>query len=118
MSHLGKPCDRNTKHGPAVAEEYAMEKIAQHLLIDLNIGKIRPDDEAILGRQTITDGDTKGSKRLIEEQASIIPEFALIAEYFLDIEYSINLCLVGFISLQGHVQSCVEYLCVRSTRLS
>ena len=105
MSHLGKPCDRNTKHGPAVAEEYAMEKITRHLLIDLNIGKIRSDDEAILARQTITDGDTKGSKRLIEEQASIISEFALIAEYFLDIEYSVKFMSGGFHKL---ARSCAE----------
>ena len=43
-----------------------MEKIAKCLLIDPVTGKLRPDGEAILVEQVIADGDTKGSKRMIE----------------------------------------------------
>ena len=82
LTHPGKPCHRNTKHGPAVAEEYAMEKMAKYLLIDPETGKLRPDNEAILCREIIADGDTKGSTRLIKVQAEIVPEFAGVSRVF------------------------------------
>ena len=43
LKHEGKPCYRNTKHGPACAEEFAMEKIARALLIDPETGKLLPE---------------------------------------------------------------------------
>ena len=63
LKHDGK-CYINSKHGPAVAEEFALEKIAEDLLIDPVTGKLRPDDEAILVDWFVADGDTKGASRV------------------------------------------------------
>ena len=105
LTHPGKPCHRNTKHGPAVAEEYAMEKMARYLLIDPKTGKLCPDNEAILCREVVTDGDTKGSTRLINVQAEIVPEFAGVAEYFPDIGHFVKCISGAFHKLAG---SCAE----------
>ena len=53
LCHPGKPCYCNTKHGPAVAEEYAMEDLGKFLVVDHTTGKLRPDDEVILGLHII-----------------------------------------------------------------
>ena len=42
-----------------------MEDLGKDLLINPLSGKFLPADEAILALQCITDGDTKGAKRLI-----------------------------------------------------
>jgi hypothetical protein len=72
LQHDGE-CSRNSKHGPAVAEEYAMEYLAEYLLKDPVTNKLRSDEEAILVDWFIADGDTKGAVRFIKKQASIIP---------------------------------------------
>eukprot|EP00986_Skeletonema_menzelii_P020007 scaffold29846_cov211-Skeletonema_menzelii.AAC.1 len=89
LKHDGE-CSRNSKHDPAVAEEYACELIARDLLVDPATGKLRPDDEAILVDCFISDGDTKGAKRFIATQASIVPEFEEIAIYLPDIGHFIK----------------------------
>ena len=96
LKHPGKPCYRNTKHGPAVAVEYAMEKMGKFLLIDPETGKLRSDEEPILCREVIADGDTKGSNRLIRVQSEIVPEFATIAEYYPDICHFVKCISGGF----------------------
>jgi len=58
MKHEGK-CYRNSKHGPAISEEYACVEAARRLLIDEN-GVIRPDDEAVFLCKITTDNDTRG----------------------------------------------------------
>ena len=40
LKHPGIECCRNTKYGPAVAEEYALEYLAKHLLVDPETGKL------------------------------------------------------------------------------
>ncbi|KAL7545351.1 hypothetical protein ACHAWF_015517 [Thalassiosira exigua] len=102
FSHPGKPCYRNTKHGPAVAEEYAMEKMARYLLVDPETGKFRSDEEAILGREIIADGDTKGSKRFIKVQSEIVPSFVGVAEYFPDIGHFVKCISGGFHKLASN----------------
>ena len=42
-----------------------MEKMGHFLLIDPENGKLCSDKEAIVCREVIADGDTKGSNRLI-----------------------------------------------------
>ncbi len=89
LQHDGE-CSRNSKHGPAVAEEYAMEYLAEYLLKDPVTNKLRSDEEAILVDWFIADGDTKGAVRFIKKQASIIPEFDGTAEYIPDIGHFIK----------------------------
>lgn len=89
LKHEGE-CHINTKHGPAVAEEYALESIAEYLLIDPETKKLRSDDEAILVDWFVADGDTKGAIRFIKKQASIIMEFEGKAIYVPDIGHFIK----------------------------
>ncbi|KAL7545104.1 hypothetical protein ACHAWF_008471 [Thalassiosira exigua] len=93
LRHEGQ-CNRNTKHSPAVAEEYAMEDLAEYLLIDPETGKMRPDDEAILAEYVVADGDTKGPKRFINKQAEIVPAFDNRAMHIPDIGHFIK-CISG-----------------------
>ena len=82
-----------------------MEKMARYLLIDPKTGKLRPDNEAILFREDIADGNTKGSTRLIKVQADFFPGFDGVAEYFPDIGHFVK-CISGvFHKLTG---SCAE----------
>ena len=59
LKHEGT-CYINSKHGPAVAEEHALEWLAEYLLIDPQTKKLRNDDEAILVDLFVADGDTSG----------------------------------------------------------
>mmetsp|Transcript_1674 Transcript_1674/g.2723 ORF Transcript_1674/g.2723 Transcript_1674/m.2723 type:complete len:294 (-) Transcript_1674:121-1002(-) len=100
LKHDGQ-CYINSKHGPAVAEEYALESIAEYLLIDPVTKKLRPDDEAILVDWFVADGDTKGAIRFINKQASIIQEFDSIAIYMPDIGHFIKCISNGLFKLSG-----------------
>ena len=96
LCHPGKPCYRNTKHGPAVAEEYAMEDLGEFLVVDHTTGKLRPDDEVILGLHIIADGDIKGPKRFIKKQAEIVPELIGKADHIPDIGHFIK-CILSIV---------------------
>eukprot|EP00985_Skeletonema_marinoi_P018417 scaffold10289_cov75-Skeletonema_marinoi.AAC.1 len=89
LKHNGT-CARNSKYSPAVAEEYALERIAEYLLIDPETGKLRPDDEAILVDCFVSDGDTKGATRFIATQARLVKEFDGKAIYLPDIGHFIK----------------------------
>ena len=82
-----------------------MEKMGKFLLIDPETGKLRSDEEAILCREVIADGDTKGSNRLIRVQSEIVPEFATIAEYYPDIGHFVK-CISG--GLHHLAKNCAE----------
>jgi len=73
LSHSGV-CHRNTVHGPATAEEYAFEDIAVSYLLDPKTRELLPDDEAIFVDQMVTDGDSRGAKRLIQKQVDVLLE--------------------------------------------
>ena len=75
MAHEGI-CYRNSKHNPASAEEYQAKEVARDLLVDED-GNYRGDDVAIFAAETITDCDTRTSKKLIQEQAEIIGDAAI-----------------------------------------
>ena len=90
LSHPGQPCQRNSAHGPAGAEEHALDSLAKFLLIDPKTNKFRLDDEAILVNHFIADGDTKGPKRFIAQQAEFVPSFAGKGEYLPDIGHFIK----------------------------
>ena len=66
LAHDNK-CHINSKNGPAGAEEKAMGKLAEYLLIDQDIGDFRSGNEAILGSLVVSDGDTTGPNRFIKE---------------------------------------------------
>ena len=68
FNHGGK-CYCNLKHSPAVANEYAFQHAAQQLLA-------LPDDEAMLGNEVITDGNTCGTHKFIEMWNKVIGEAA------------------------------------------
>ena len=99
LSHPGKKCYRTSKHGPASAEEYAVENLAQFLLIDPETGNFRPDDEAILANIIVADGDTKGPNKFIGKQAALVPSFAGKAEYLPDIGHFIKCISNAFFGL-------------------
>lgn len=63
--------DRNSKYGPAVAEEFALEKAGYNLLFE-EIGKLRPAEEAVFLLNVGGDGDSKGAKRLIQKQVDAL----------------------------------------------
>jgi hypothetical protein len=69
LNHPGT-CYRNSKHGPAVAKEYAMER-AGEIFLDTD-----DDDEAIFGDEIVCDGDTRGPMRFIAKQIEIIGKAA------------------------------------------
>ncbi|KAL7531549.1 hypothetical protein ACHAWF_003816 [Thalassiosira exigua] len=117
LKHPGKPCYRNSKQGPAVAEEYAMEKMAKYLLVDPESGKFRPDDEAILGREIIADGDTKGAKRFIKVQSELVPSFTGVAEYFPDIGHFVKCISGGFHKLATNCAELRGVLLLESPRI-
>ena len=68
LQHDG-PCYRNSKHGPAVAEEHALEEAAE-ILLSL------PDDQAIFGAPVVSDGDCRGPKKFIQKQRDIVGDAA------------------------------------------
>jgi hypothetical protein len=63
IEHAGK-CHQNSKHSPAVAEEFACEHAGRFLLCGDTNG-VLPDDEAIFLEEIVLDGNTKGPARLI-----------------------------------------------------
>jgi hypothetical protein len=78
FEHEG-PCSRNSKHSPAVAEEYAAEA-AGKFLAEL------PDDEAIFGYRVVSDGDTRGTTKFIASQVKVLgEEISGLAEHEPDI---------------------------------
>ena len=76
ISH-GGVCHKNTTASPAVAEEIACEKIAKALLLDDDCNFL-PENEAIFVLNIVSDGDTKGSLKLLATQAKIVGEDATI----------------------------------------
>ena len=99
LRHDGK-CYRNTALSPAQAEEVALEELAETLLIDPKTKEFRSDDEAILAQQFVTDGDTKGAKRFILKQVSLVPSFAAKAEQIPDIGHFVKAINNGFYQLK------------------
>ncbi|EJK58916.1 hypothetical protein THAOC_20921 [Thalassiosira oceanica] len=104
LLHEGR-CYRNTALSPAQAEESALEELAETLLIDPQTNKFRSNEEAILALQVVTDGDTKGSKRFINKQVSLVPCFAGKAEQIPDIGHFIKAINNGFYKLK---ETCPE----------
>uniref|UniRef100_A0A7S2M0G8 Mutator-like transposase domain-containing protein n=1 Tax=Skeletonema marinoi TaxID=267567 RepID=A0A7S2M0G8_9STRA len=74
MQHKGK-CYRNSKYGPAVAEEYTCVEAGRRLLIDEN-GVIRPDTDAVFLCKVTTDNDTRGVLNFITAQNKVIGQDA------------------------------------------
>lgn len=99
LEHDGE-CYRNTSLSPTQAEEPAMEELGEYLLIDPETGLFRPDNEGVLALEVITDGDTKGAKRLIAKQAQLVPEFSGKAEQFPDIGHFIKMMSGGLFKLR------------------
>ncbi|EJK74880.1 hypothetical protein THAOC_03416 [Thalassiosira oceanica] len=99
LEHPGV-CSRNTTLSPAQAEEPALEELGEYLLIDPATGKFRPDDEAILALELVTDGDTKGAKRFMAKQAELVPVFAGKAEQFPDLGHFIKAISTAFHKLK------------------
>jgi hypothetical protein len=60
------PDDRNTVHGPAVAEDTC------YLLLGDGGKQILLNNEAIFANDVVTHGDTRGENKFIRVQASII----------------------------------------------
>ena len=103
LSHPGR-CYKNSKHGPASAEEYALESLAEFFLIDPETGNFRPDDEAILVDFVVADGDTKGPKKFISKQAEIVGDsWEGKAEYVPDIGHFIKCISNAFFALATFV---------------
>jgi hypothetical protein len=69
LKHKG-PCYQNSKHRPVNAEEFAMEQ-AGELFLWYN-----DDNECSFVEEIVSDGDTKGPKRLIARQLLIIGKAA------------------------------------------
>ncbi|KAL7547979.1 hypothetical protein ACHAWF_017085 [Thalassiosira exigua] len=99
LEHPGKKCQRNSKHKVASAEEWALESLGKFMLVDPNTGKYRSDDEAILARYIVADGDTKGPKRFASAQAKLLPSFDGQAEYLPDIGHFIKCISNAFFAL-------------------
>ncbi|EJK46210.1 hypothetical protein THAOC_35133, partial [Thalassiosira oceanica] len=99
LQHEGR-CYRNTALSPAQAEESALEELAEMLLIDPKTNEFRSDDEAILVLQVVTDGDTKGAKRFINKQVSLVPSFAGKAEQVPDIGHFVKAINNAFYKLK------------------
>jgi hypothetical protein len=68
--HEGE-CNRNSKYGPAVAEEFALEKAGYDLLFDKD-GNLLPYDERVFLTHVCGDGDSKGAKKLIQKQVDAL----------------------------------------------
>jgi hypothetical protein len=66
------PDDRNTVHGPAVAEEHAFAEDTCYLLLGDGGKQILLNNEAIFANDVVTHGDTRGENKFIRVQASII----------------------------------------------
>ena len=67
----GGECTCNSDDAVAIAEEFMLEKIGTELLVDEQ-GNIRPDSESIFISVPTSDGDSKGSHRLVGAQAKVI----------------------------------------------
>jgi len=84
-------CYQNTNQTPAVAEEFACIQAAKFLLLGEDGTDILPDDEAIFADEFISDGDTRGAKKLIARQADLIGDVAHgVAEPFPDFGHFIK----------------------------
>ena len=70
LEHKGK-CAKNSKKSPAIAEEFACERVGKNLLLDKN-NKFISENEAIFACEVVSDGDTRGTFRLILEQERIL----------------------------------------------
>lgn len=70
LRHNGK-CYRNSRHSPAVAEEFALERVGIDLLNNPD-GTARGDGEALFIGNNVTDGDSKGAHRLVVSQSKIV----------------------------------------------
>lgn len=99
LSHPGKECSRNSKHGPAGAEEWAVGSLAEFLLLDPDTKQFLPDDEAILANIIVADGDTKGPNKFIRKQSEIVPTYQGKAQYLPDIGHFIKCISNSFYAL-------------------
>jgi hypothetical protein len=97
IEHEGK-CHQNSKHSPAVAEEFACEH-AGHFLLCGGTDGVLPDDEAIFLDEIVSDGDTKGPERIITIQNRIIGK---AANGISDIGHFIKCISNGLSSLKEH----------------
>ena len=70
LQHKGR-CYKNSKLGPAVAEEFASERVGRQLLLNKK-NKYLSEDEAIFASEVVSDGDTRGSYKLILTQETIL----------------------------------------------
>ena len=95
VRHEGK-CFRNTKHGPAVAEEYACVEAANALLFNKD-GKFLGPEEACFIDKLVTDGDTRGAKKFIKKQCELLGDLVKgIATHIPDIGHFIKTISNGF----------------------
>ena len=89
-------CFRNTKHGPAVAEEYACVEAANALIFDKG-GNFLGTEEACFIDKLVTDGDTRGAKKIIKKQGELLGDFVKgIATHIPDIGHFIKTISNGF----------------------
>ena len=99
IKHKGV-CYRNTTAGPAIAEELACIEAAELLLTDTD-GNLLDDSQAIFCDTVVSDGDTRGSLKLIARQAEIIGNEAKnIAEQIPDIGHFIKCISNGFYTIK------------------
>ena len=100
LEHKGK-CAKNSKKSPAIAEEFACERVGKNLLLDKN-NKFISENEAIFACEVVSDGDTRGTFRLILEQERILGKSVKgIAKPVPDIEHFIKCISNAFYKFKG-----------------
>ena len=82
-----------------------MRNLGKYCIIDPDSGKLRPNNEVIIGGTVITDGDSKGALRFIAEQASIITSFVRKAAYYPDIGHFLKCISSAFYELASNDSS-------------
>ena len=96
---------RNSKYSPAQAEEYAMERAAK-LFLDL------PDDEAIFADKVRSDGDTRGSDKVIKAQNKYLGHIVDgVAEHEPDIGHFFKTLSNGLYALAKKMEHSVGFSC-------
>jgi hypothetical protein len=91
MAHDGI-CFRNSKHGPAIAEEHQAARMGIRLLLDQD-GKYVGNDRAIFVKEIHADNDTRSPAAMIKEQNKIIgPTSNSKASYSPDFGHIIKNC--------------------------
>ena len=89
LTHEGA-CYKNSTKSPAIAEEFACEKIGRDLLKNTH-NTFLQTDECIFATEIISDGDTRGCYKLILEQEIILgPAVKGIAKHVPDIGHFVK----------------------------